>query len=483
MYQKSIKINALLNTIKTISNICFPLITFPYISRVLQPENLGKINFGVAYVSYFSMIASLGITTYAIRECASVKNDKDELGKRASEIFSINICTTIVAYILLIISLLTLKKVDNYRELIMIQSMSIMFVTLGTEWLNSAMEDFAYITWRTIFFQAVSLILTFCLVKSSGDYLKYAIISVISSSGANIVNIFYRRKYCRVIFTKNMNWKKHFKPIILLFVMIFAQTIFSSADQTMLGIMKNNYEVGIYSTALKIENVISQVISSLVWVVMPRLSQYFEKGDYTRINELLKKVLSLLMCIGLPSIVGVCVLSKEVVMIVGGKNYFGASSLLRILMLSFGFSLIGGSFLGNMVLLPSKKENTYMWICCVTAIFNVALNYILIPYGGGKAAAFTTMLSSALIMTLLLLKKDKRISLNYIGRISFSPIIGSLVIGAYCKIVSHFIHMLLLKTIICIIGSVIIYICVLIGMKNDLCIEVLEELRSRRKHD
>ena len=86
-------------------------------------------------------------------------------------------------------------------------------------------------------------------------------------------------------------------------------------------------------------------------------------------------------------------------------------------------------------------------------------------------------------MTLLLLKKDKRISLNYIGRISFSPIIGSLVIGAYCKIVTHFIHMLLLKTIICIIGSVIKYICVLIGMKNDLCIEVLEELRSRRKHD
>ena len=483
MQNKSIKINSALNVIKTISSILFPLITFPYISRVLMPANVGRVNFGISYISYFSMIASLGITTYAIRECSSVRNDKTILGEKASEIFSINICTMVVSYILLAVSLLLFRGLDSYRVLILIQSTSILFTTLGADWLNSAMEDFEYITLRTIAFQIISLLLMFSLVKSPDDYLKYAAISVFSSSGANIVNIFYRKKFCKISFTKNMNWKKHFKPILLLFVMILAQTIFSSADQTMLGIMKGDYEVGIYSTAHKIENIISQVVSSLAWVVMPRMSFYFAEGNYEKINGMLKKTLLLLMCIGIPTIAGVCALSKEIVMIIGGESYLDAALPLRILMFSFAFSLIGGSFLGNMVLLPSKNENTYMWICCVTAIFNAVLNYILIPHGGAKAAAFTTALSSLLIMILLLLKRDKRIRLDYVIQVSTSPVIGSIALFVYCKIVGLFISNLWGKTAVCIGGSVILYGVILIGMKNDLCMELLEELKERRRKE
>ena len=481
MRQRSIKCNSILNIIKTISSIIFPLITFPYISRVLMPDNVGKVNFGTAYISYFSMIATLGITTYAIRECSSVRKDKIALGKKASEIFSINICTTIVAYVLLTLSLLLFRKLDSYRILIVIQSTSILFTTLGADWLNSAMEDFKYITLRTIAFQIISLVLMFCLVKKSDDYLKYAAISVFSSSGANIVNIFYRRRFCTVKFIKNMNWKQHFTPILLLFVMILAQTIFTSADQTMLGIMKGDYEVGIYSTALKIENIILQVVASLVWVVMPRLSLYFAEEDYVKINSMLKKTLALFMCIGVPSVAGVCALSKEVVLIVGGESYLDAAIPLMILMVAFAFSLIGGSFLGNMVLLPSKNENIYMWICCITAGFNVVMNYFLIPYGGAKAAAFTTAMSSLLIMVLLLVKKDKRIRLDYVVQVSASPVVGSIILFIYCKVVGLFISNLWSKTIICITGSVILYGLVLFGMKNEFCMEMLKELKTKRK--
>ena len=151
-------------------------------------------------------------------------------------------------------------------------------------------------------------------------------------------------------------------------------------------------------------------------------------------------------------------------------------------MFSFAFSLIGGSFLGNMVLLPSKNENTYMWICCVTAVFNVVLNYILIPHGGANAAAFTTALSSLLIMALLLLKKDKRIKLDYVIRVSASPVIGSIALFMYCKVVGLFVSDLWVKTAVCIGGSVILYGAFLIGMKNDLCMEMLDELKERLKN-
>lgn len=485
MQQKSLRTNSVLNVIKTLSSIVFPLITFPYISRVLMPTYVGKVNFGTSYISYFSMLASLGISTYAIRECSSVREDKDSLNQKASEIFSINICTTVVSYVLLAISLILFRKLDTYRVLIIIQSSTILFTTLGADWLNSALEDFKFITLRTIAFQVLSLILMFCLVKSPDDYLKYAAISVFSASGASVVNIFYRRKFCNISFVRNINWKKHIKPILLLFVMILAQTIFSSVDVTMLGIMKSDYEVGIYSTAHKIENIISQVVSSLAWVVMPRMSFYFAEGDFKKINQMLKKTLALLMCIGIPSIVGVCVMSKEIVLIIGGVNYLDAALPLIILMFSFAFSLIGGSFLGNMVLLPSKNENVYMWICCVAAIFNIILNYFLIPYGGAKAAAFATALSSFLIMILLLLKKDKRIRLNYLIQVSASPIVGSAALFVYCIVVKFVISSLCLKTVICIVGSVLLYGVVMIMMKNTLCLEILVGLKAkvRKKHE
>lgn len=479
MKNHSIKLNSILNVIKTISTIVFPLITFPYISRILLPENVGKVNFGSSYINYFTMIATLGITTYAIRECSAVRDDVDLLSKRASEIYSINICTTIISYILLALSLIFFKNLENYKSLIIIQSTTIIFVTLGADWLNSAMEDFGYITIRTIFFQLVSLILMFCFVKHTDDYLKYAAISVFSSSGANITNIFYRRRYCKVHLIKDMKWNVHFKPIMYLFVMLLAQTIFTSADVTMLGLMKGDFEVGIYSTALKIQNLVAQVSSSLAWVFIPRLSVLFVEADYDKINSMLKKTLGVLMLMGIPSIVGIWALANDIVIIIGGESFINSAIPLKILMVAFGISLIGGSFLGNMVLLPSKNEKTYMTICCITALVNVTLNYILIPYGGAIAASFTTAVSALLIFILLLLKKDKRIKLNYVLEVSISPIVGSLFIYLYCKLIALFVSALLLRVMISIMGSMIIYGIVLLLMKNELCMNILYSVKGK----
>lgn len=474
--KKSLKVNSILNVIKTLSSLLFPLITFPYISRVLLPENVGKINFGTAFVSYFSLIASLGITTYAVRECSAVRDDKKRLGQTASEIFSINVCTTIVAYILLGLSLVLFRKLDNYRTLIIIQSTAILFTTLGTDWLNTAMEDFKYITLRTVIFQFVSLPFIFVYVRNPDDYLKYAAISVLSSSGVNLVNIFYRKKFCVIRFTKHARWNTHFKPILLMFVMILAQTVFNSADVTMLGLIKGDFEAGIYGTANKIMNLLAQVVSSLVWVYMPRISFYFAEGDFSKINSMLRKTYGLLVLIGLPSIVGGIALSREIVLIIGGEKYIDASSTLCILLIALLFSLLGGNFLGNMILLPSKKESVYMVICCITAVVNVILNLVLIPVGGADAAAFTTAVSAFIILIMLLMCKDKRISLNYVFEMSIAPFIGSIFIYIYCKFVCSFVSIVFFKVGISIIGSIILYVMILHVMKNEVYMEIENNL-------
>ena len=481
MSEKSIKVNSILNVIKTISSIIFPLITFPYISRVLQPENVGKVDFGSSFVSYFSLIASLGITTYAIRECSAVRGDKKKLGEKASQIFSINVCTTIVAYVVLGLSLIFFRKLDSYRTLIIIQSTAILFTTWGADWLNSAMEDFKFITIRSIGFQFISLILMFILIHKPEDYLKYAVITVLSSCGANITNILYRRKYCTVRFTKDMRWQVHFKSILLLFVMILAQTVFNNTDTTILGLMKGDFEVGIYSTAHKMKNIIVQVVASLCWVVMPRMSYYFSEGDWDKINTMLKKVLSVMVTIGFPCVAGCIVLSSEIIEIVAGQQYSAASIPLIILMLSFIVDIFGGSFLGNMVCLPAKQEKEFMEACCFAAVVNVILNYILIPYGGASAAAFTSGISPIVICIWLLVKKDSRVRLNYIWEVCKGPLVGSLLIVLFCLVMKHFISGLLFLTLVCVTGSAFIYGVIQLTMKNDLVTEALNSIIRKIK--
>ena len=480
MSNRSLKINTIFNAIKTFSSIIFPLITFPYISRTLLAENVGKVNFGLSIISYFTLIASLGITTYAIRECAAVREDRKKLSQIASQIFSINIITTFFSYLLLVLTLVFYSKLENYKLLITIQSLSILFATLGTDWINSAMEDFKYITIRTVSFQVISLVLMFIFVRKPDDYLLYACISLVSSSGANILNIWYRKRYCDIKFTFNIDWKKHLSPIILLFVMILAQNVFSNVDTTMLGLMHGDREVGIYSTAHKINSIVSQVVTSVLWVIMPRMSLYFAQNNYSEVNKLLRKLLGLNCLIGFPCAVGIFMMSKDIILIIGGEEFTDASPVLQLSILSFIISLFGGNLLGNAVLLPSKKEKYYMIVCCITAVINIITNYIFIPLYGAMAAAGTTAFCSLCILVMLLFRVDKNIKLTKLTNLIVTPLIGCMFIVCVCFGLS-FVNNIFIRTLFSVAFSVLIYIAVEIIIKNELTLQLIRPLFERLK--
>lgn len=471
--EKNIKKNTILNIIKTCCSIIFPVITFPYISRILLPDNVGKVNFAQSFVNYFILIAGLGLSTYAIRECSAARKNKEELRKISSQLYSINIITTVISYVFLFIILLFMNKID-YKNLILIESTIIIFTTLGADWLNSAMEDFKYITIRSVVFQIIALILMFIFVKKPEDYYVYAFISAFSTIGPNICNIWYRKKYCKVQFTWQIEWKKHIAPIMSLFVMMLSQTIFNNVDITMLGYLKDDYQVGIYSVAYKVVRIISQVVQSLSYVVIPRLSFYFANEDYENANKLLRKILSFNIVLGLPIVVGVVMLAKDITLIVGGNSFIEATSIIRILILMFMFSLAGGSFLGSAILIPNKKEKQYMIICIITAILNIILNAILIPKFAANGAAIASAMNGLLILILLLFVKiDKRIHIEKKLQIFIAPIIGCAIICFSCYICSFITNILI--RIICSVGiSSISYLLLLIIMKYDLVYEFLK---------
>ena len=479
--KSSIIKNTILNTVKTLSSLLFPLITIPYVTRVLGVDNYGKVNFGTSIISYFTLIAALGLSTYAIRECSRVRDDRVKLSQLASELFSINMVTTVISYALLTVVLVFFPQFQGYRQLIVIQSTVILLSTIGCDWINSAMEDFQYISLRTVGFQVLSLVLLFAFVKKPDDYLTYAIISVISSGGANLLNVHYRRRYCDVRFTTRIPLKRHFLPIVLLFVMSLAQTVFISADTTMLGLMKNDYEVGIYSTAIKIERIISQVVSSNVLVLMPRMSYLYATDDTEKINDMLRKILAVFLVIGLPCFAGAFAISDDLILLVAGAEYAAAGLSLKIAMFSFLFSLVGGSFLGNVVLLSSGREKTYMIICCVTAVLNIGLNAILIPSHGAAGAAFTTAFCSLCMLTILVIATRKSLKMRKLGRLFISPIVGAVLIIAFCNLITPLISGLIPRVAVCVSGSCLLYFVTLLATKNEVLPMVLCNVKKRLK--
>ena len=479
MKKNNIKVNTIYSIIKSVSAILFPLISFPYASRTLLPEGIGKVNFANSIVNYFSLLASLGLNTYAIRECSRVRDCPKDLSKVASELFSINMVTTGLSYVLLGVTLLFARPLDSYRMLIVVQSTTIMFHTLGMEWINSVMEDFRFITLRTVSFQMLALVLMFLLVKTPEDYLKYAMIMVVSQSGANIVNMLYRRKYCHVTITRNMQFRRHISPILLLFAMQISQVIFTNADTTMLGLLHSDTEVGIYSTAVKVYNIVSQVVSSILWVVMPRLSLYYAKKDYSLINPLLRKTLGFCLALGLPCITGLNMLSKEIVEIIGGVEYLDAAPVLQILTFSLLFSLIGGNFIGNIIMLPSLREKYFLVACIIAAVANVVLNALLIPTLSVHGAAIATVVSSLIILIVLLPRVEKEIQLGVLGKLVGPPVIGCVFIIVSCMIIKHIIYGLWIRFIIAVGTSVVGYGLILVMCRFELIDPIIAILKKK----
>lgn len=478
MNKERMKKNTYYNLIKTCSNMVFPVIIFSYVSRVLQTENIGKINFSSSIISYISLLASLGITSYAIRECAKVKEDEYVLKKRACQIYSINLCTTMGAYLILGILLVVFSKLRNYNTIIIVQSICIFFNALAAEWLDTAMEDIKFVAILSFFSQLVALVTTVFLVKESDDYLVYVIITAVCACIPGVVNFFRHKLIYQLKFVSDMEWRRHLTPIFIMFSMILSQTVYASSDITILGVIRGDYEVGLYSVSVKIYNIVNTLIASISYVVIPQLAYYFETNNYDEINKTLKYALSFICTLGIPSIVGINVIASEMVEILAGKEYLEAVPALHILTVALLFSLIGG-FIGNIILIPSLKEKICLRACAVSAIINIVLNLVLIPNYGLNAAAFTTVLAEIIGICITFSHIDKKIRIEGIKNILFAPCVGGCGI-ILIKVLLGVIQNLWIRTMATILGSVIWYVLILIVFKNEFAMNIQKRCRVKR---
>lgn len=486
MKQKSIKINAVLNCIRIMMTLLFPLISFPYASRVLGPEGIGKVDFSISIVSYFVLLASLGINTYGIREAAKVRDNRERLSCLVHEIFLINLITTVLSYGIFIIAIFKVKFFESYIDLLLVSSLNIAFTTLGIEWLYSALEEYAYITIRSILFQVISLILLFGFVKDNTDYLEYATIQVFSVVGSNIFNLVHSRKYVtwKKIKTQSYHFIRHIKPILVIFGLNIASTIYMNLDKTMLGIMSGDKEVGLYTAAMKFSRIVLQLILATGTVMVGRLSYYYSSGLKEEFQKLLDKVFHLITILALPASIGLMLLSEPILILFSGEKYIGATTMMRIL--SLLIPIVGiSNLIAVQVFIPSGKEIFALLSSLGAAFMNLILNSILIPQYGGIGAAISTIVAELVALIMCFIFSKKMLNLRKILGWGIKSFVISLIFIPIYVINKKFIQATIVLLLITIIEAVMIYFGALVllgdGIIKEGCSDIIRILKGRLK--
>lgn len=482
MKEKKIGINAVLNVIKSCLSVAFPLITYPYALRVLGAEDIGKVTYGESIVSYFSLIAMLGITTYAVREGAKRKKNKVEFNKFANEVFTINIFSMTMAYVLLGITLIFTVKLHSYARLIMIQSVTIAFTTFGLDWINTVYEDFLFITIRSIVAHIITLVMLFVLVKKPSDYYAYALLAITTNGITCISNWFYCRKYVKVHITLKPNFAKHAKPILILFANTVAVSIYVNFDTTMLGWMQGDYYVGLYAVAVRVYTIVKNILVAIYAVAIPRLAFFVGNDDMEGYRKLYSKLWEGLALLLIPAVVGLIGISREVMLYMGGEEYLPAVVTLQILSVALLFAVFGGLVTSCLnVTLGREKNNLIVTVC--SAGLNCLLNFAFIPVLKHNGAAITTLLAELFVVVTCLVRvpqKEKYFDVDKIISSVKNAVIASVAMGCYILVVKLLVLNSILRILIILPGSALLYALILLVLKEPLAIEMRDKIKKMR---
>lgn len=472
---KSLKLNFIMNAFLTMSSFIFPLITYPYISRVLLPEGTGKVSFASSIISYFLMFSHLGIPTYGVRMCAKVRDDKTKLSKIVSDIVSINLVFSFISYVVLICMVFFVPRFAEEKLLYFVLSISIILSTVGMEWLYKGLEQYSYITIRSLLLKVVSVVLMYLLVHSEGDYIIYAGISVFASSASYLLNLFNSRKYVKLKLFSGVDWKTHIRPIIVFFAMSVAISIYTNLDTIMLGFMKSDTEVGYYNVAIKARMMLLTVVTSLGTVLLPRASYYIQHDLLDEFWKIIKKSANFIFVFSVPLTVYFVIYSTASVLLLSGDAYLNAVPAMQVIMPTL--FLVGlSNITGIQVLIPMGNENIVLYSEIAGAVVDFIVNLALIPSLGVIGAAIGTLIAEfvVLIVQCVYLRKDIA---KIFKEVALLKIIIALIVGV---VASFWVRTVGFNSFITLLISSILFFCsygiVLLFLKEKFVMSVWNQV-------
>lgn len=480
----SIKKSSIFNiTIKLITYL-IPLVLSPYLYRTLSFTGVGTFEFQYAYVTYFAMITSFGFDTYGTRRISTASDNIDELSKRFWSIFSAKIILgsfSLITYFLVMLSG-SFGKSDTFASYSLL-SLFIVSAMTDISFFYQGIEKFKGVALRTVFIKLLNLILIFIFVKTPNDYLKYVAIMGCSYVAASAVMYLPLKKYIKFHNVKALYIKEELKKSSVFFISALAMNLYTTLQKTILGLMTNETQVGYYSSAMKLKDVIVQLCYGIITVYYSRIS-YLVSQD--KRDETLQKTytcFNAIFDIALPASIGLICVSDVFMPLYFGNDASNAVNMMIFVSLSIPF-LAMSLLVSNVYLMPYNKQNKAN-VAYVSAVFiNILLSFIFIKFLGGNGVAIAALISDTYIALLFVHFSKNAINYKTILNKLSKPFLSSLIM-AICYYLGKF----LLKNkisdnkamVVLIIFSMILYTTLMIIFKDDFLYHLFQSLKSKAK--
>lgn len=395
MSQPSIKKNFLYKSALTLSSYLMAFVTFPYVSRVLGVERIGLVNFVDNTINYFLLFATLGVNILGVREIATVREDDIKRNKVYSELLGVNILFTLIVLIVYILCVEWIPKLNQYKELFYIGISKLIFTAFLVEWLYTGLEQFRYITLRSIAIKLLYVLTVFLFIRSAEDYKIYFILTIGVVVLNAFINILYSKKYVD-IYWRDFLSLKYLKQDILLGVSSIMTSMYLTFNVMYLGLVSDNVQVGYYTTAHKLYMVILGLFSAFTHVMLPRMSVLIADGNKEQFNKMITQSFKLVIIVSIPSILISTIFAPEIIQLLSGAGYEGAVLPMRIIMFAVLFVGIA-QVLVIQVLIPLKKDRILLLASILGAIFSIILNLVFVERLQSVGSALVLVLSELLV--------------------------------------------------------------------------------------
>ena len=429
MAKKSITKNYIYNMVYQVLILILPLITTPYLSRVLGAEGIGIYGYTYSIVTYFILFGSLGVAMYGQREIAYAQENVEARKKVFIEIVIFRFITISIAIAFYYFLFIRGTEYQIYYQILLLELIAAAF---DISWFFQGMEEFKRTVTRNVLVRICSVSLVFILVKTKEDLAKFTLIYSLADLIGNLSLWLYVPKYIKGVKVKNVNVFKHLPQITLLFIPQIANQIYKILDTTMIGaLVSDKTETGYYEQGQKVIRLLLTIVTSLGVVMVPRMASTFASGDKEKIKSYMKMSFKFVFFLAFPIMFGIISISQAFVPVFFGSGYDKVVILINII--SPILILMGmANVLGTQYLLPTKHQKEYTISVSIGVIFNFILNYILIRKFASIGASVATVLSELIVVIIQFQFVKKEINLKNLFGMAWKYLLSGMIMFAVC---------------------------------------------------
>ena len=480
---KSISRNALFNAILNLFNIILPALVIPVVSRGIGNELYGYMGYGDSLNTYFLIFASFGVYTYGLREMSRVRDVKVKIRQTFTSLFVLTTVTNILATVAYAIFVVVFYKGQPYFYTCIIMGFNLAFNLFYVEWVNQALENYHFITIKTMIIRIISCAIVVLFIRSKENYLFYLYILIATNFINNIISFIYIKKRIKFDFT-NLHFAIHIKPMIYAVILANVGVLYTQLDKFMIKSSIGTTDVGYYYMAQRIISMITVLMLTLVTVTMPRLSNYLGKDSKDEYLILLKRVVKIYFLVLFPASIGLACLSKEVIVIFGGSGYLDVVPVMMVFsiyMLSLGIQNI----ISNQIIYLYQKEKDDSILIFIGGIINLILNLTFVFIG---KFTIVTAISTTLIANLIvigfqyrLVKKVIKLDIHLFAYENIKYFYYSLVFIPITFGIKFVISNILIACVLGVITCGLVYLGILIITKDEVFFELLNKILIKFK--